>query len=382
MPLLVGGTGLIAATYGLVRLAYGLYLPDVQRDLGLEVGTAGVVSGASSLVYCVAALVGFLSAQTRTRSLVGAAALTAGVGAAGMAASGTAGAFAAFAILGSAGAGLASPALVAVLQRNVPAARQPGAQTTVNAGTGPGLVAAGLLALFLLPDWRAAWFVAGVVTVLAAGLVLLADRGPAARPTGREPLPPRSWFAAHRRPLTAALLLGAGSAAVWNFGRTYLIGAGLPTTVSVLAWVALGLGGVAVMVTAGTMARLPTGVCWLVTAGTMATTSALITVAPSTAWPALTASFAFGWGYTAATGVLIRWTQDIDPDRAPAGTALLFVTLILGQALGAWIIGSLLSWTFPSVGFLVAAGLSVAAALPAVHAGASCAIRPERPRSI
>ncbi|MGQ3160509.1 MAG: hypothetical protein ACT6SA_15490 [Aeromicrobium sp.] len=54
--LVPSGLGLVAATYGLVRLASGLYLPDVQADLGLGVATAGLVSSGASVVYCLGAL--------------------------------------------------------------------------------------------------------------------------------------------------------------------------------------------------------------------------------------------------------------------------------------------------------------------------------------
>ncbi len=41
---IVAGTAFIAATYGLVRLAYGLFLPDIQADLALDSARAGGIS--------------------------------------------------------------------------------------------------------------------------------------------------------------------------------------------------------------------------------------------------------------------------------------------------------------------------------------------------
>jgi sugar phosphate permease len=85
---LVGsGTALIAATYGLVRLAYGLFLPDVQQAIGLGDGPAGWIASGSSVVYCIGALVGFVVAPARPRTAVVLAALTAGLGVGGMAVS-------------------------------------------------------------------------------------------------------------------------------------------------------------------------------------------------------------------------------------------------------------------------------------------------------
>ncbi|WP_108250320.1 MFS transporter [Planctomonas deserti] len=374
LPLVAAGTGLIAATYGLVRLAYGLVLPEVERDLALGVAMAGVVSAGASVVYCAGALLGFLLAARHPRALVLAAALSAATGAGGMALAPTAVAFAVFAIAGSAGAGLASPALVAVLQRNPSTRRSPRAQAIVNAGTGPGLVVAGVLALVLLPDWRLGWGIAAAVTIAAAGAVLLTDRADAgdagdaragdARP--RRPLPPASWYAAHRGVLAAALLMGVGSAAVWTYGRTVLVASGAPAPVSVAAWVALGVGGSAVIATAKGLERLGPRAAWGLTAGVIAVSSAALAVGAGSAALALAACAAFGWGYTAGSGALIAWTTQLDGPRAPAGTALLFVTLILGQALGAAAFGALIPAVGETAAFLVAAVASALAATPAL----------------
>ena len=191
--LVVAGTALIAGTYGLVRLAYGLFLSDVQASLGLTSVQAGYVSSGASVVYGLGAFVG-LVADRRPRLVVLAALTTASLGALGMAlAPGTA-TFVPAAIVSSAGAGLASPALVGVVARNVPAERRDRAQAVVNSGTGPGLVAAGALALVLLPQWRLGFVIGAGLTALAGVLVLVLDRvrppgvegaEPARRSTGR-----------------------------------------------------------------------------------------------------------------------------------------------------------------------------------------------------
>ncbi|KEP75510.1 MFS transporter, partial [Microbacterium sp. SUBG005] len=76
---------LIAATYGLVRLAFGLVLPDAQRDLGFDDALGGAISAGGSALYVVAALVGFVAAARAPRAAVIAASASAAVGAAGMA---------------------------------------------------------------------------------------------------------------------------------------------------------------------------------------------------------------------------------------------------------------------------------------------------------
>lgn len=360
--LVTSGLGLIAATYGLVRLAYGLFLPDVQASLGLGSATSGLVSAGASVAYCLGALAGFVWASRRPRRLVVAAAVSAAAVAAGMAAAPTPWGFAVAAIIGSTGAGLASPALVSIVRRSVTTSDDERQQAVVNAGTGPGLVGAGLLALVLLPDWRLAWYLVAGFTVVVGAAVLLLDRGgDAETDAGRQPLPSRGWWASHRGPITAALLMGAGSAAVWSFGRTHLVAAGAGEQASVLAWIAIGVGGTAVVATAGPVGSLTPRAAWCLT--TLVTGTATVTIGVSTGAAALAACVAFGWGYTAGSGALIAWTTAIDPRHAPAGTSMLFVVLVGGQALGAAALGVAIPATGSSAAFVAAGTVALLAAV-------------------
>jgi predicted MFS family arabinose efflux permease len=367
----VSGLGLIAATYGLLRLAYGLFLPDVQRDLGLRADAAGWVSSGASALYCVGAVAGFLLAARMPRVLVTVATLVAGAGAIAMATAGGAPAFGISTVVASAGAGLASPALVRIVAAQVPQALQGRAQAIVNAGTGPGLVGAGVLALVLLPDWRTAWAVSGAFALAVGALLLVVSRGGTA--ASRSPLPGAPWFAAHRGVLVLALLFGAGSAVVWTYGRSALVEAGASVVVSVSAWIALGIGGAAVVVTArwtnglrqspqhGLRART----LWAVTAGSVAVAVVVLGALPQSTVAALLACAVFGWGYTAATGALIAWTTEIDAERSSAGTSMLFVALVLGQAVGAAGAGALVGAIGFVATFVVGAVVTAASAVPA-----------------
>lgn len=357
--LVVAGLGLIAATYGLVRLAYGLFLPDVQHDLGFGADAGGAVSAGASVLYCVGAVVGFLLAARAARWLVLAAAVSGGVGALVMAAAPTTAVFGAAAVAASAGAGLASPAMVQLVAVRVAPDRRERAQAVVNSGTGPGLVAAGVLALLLLPDWRTAWTVAGAVT-LAIGVLLVVAAGRPER-TSAPALPGRSWFTAQTTPVVVALLFGAGSAVVWTYGRSVLVDAGVPTTLTIVAWTALGAGGAAVAVTARWTSTMSPARQWVLTTAVAAVAVLVLGLLPGVVAVSLAACALFGWGYTAATGALIAWTGAVDPGHAAAGTSVLFVVLVAGQALGAAVAGVLVG-SLGSAGTFVAAAVLVAVA--------------------
>lgn len=339
------GTCFIAATYGLVRLAYGLFLPDMQTDLGIESEQAGYISAGSSLVYCGAAAIGFACAATRPRLLVLFATCTACAGVWGMAGAGDTSAFSVFAVISSAGAGFASPALVTIVGRNVVSETGGRAQSTVNAGTGPGLVGAGVLALALLPEWRLAWIAIGVLTAAFAAAVLMADRKrTSSRAAAGVDGLSRSWLVAHLDILVAATLMGAGSSAVWTYGRSFLVETGIGSEHdTIAAWIALGLGATAVIATARTVSTLQAVDAWALSCTAMAVAITALVLQPPHLSIALVACAVFGWGFTAATSSLIAWTADIDPANSAAGTAMLFVALVFGQAIGAAVLGAVIT---------------------------------------
>lgn len=382
LALTVAGICLIAGTYGLVRLAYGLLLPDIQESVAMSPAVAGYVSSGASAAYCAGALAG-LVASGRPRLLVTAAFATAATGAVGMALSPGTALLVPSAVLASAGAGFASPGLVAVVARNIAEPEAGRAQAVVNSGTGPGLVAAGLLAL-LVPDWRVGFALSAAVTALAGLVVLLLDRGGrhhADRPAG----PARTaggpgeartwpWLVGLRRPLAGALLLGTASAAVWTYGRTHLVSTGTSDTGSVLAWIAIGVGGSATVLTARSLSALAAPTAWMLTTGVTAVAVAALASPQRLTWTVV-ACGVFGWGFVAATSALIAWTGALAPDRAAAGTAVAFVALVLGQAAGSSAAGVLSG----GVGMPATFGLAALAVL--VGAVASRAPLPPRKSS-
>lgn len=363
---LVGGLGLIAVSYGLVRLAYGLFLPDVQDDLGLSASVAGGIASGASAVYCVGAVVGFLLAGRAPRDLVAVAALVAAGGAVGMAAAAGPLGFGIASVVGSAAAGIASPALVRVVAERFAEPDVPRAQAVVNAGTGPGLVVAGVLALVLLPDWRTAWVWSGVAGLVVGAVLLAATGGTAASSTAAPALPGRAWALAHRGVAARALLFGIGSAVVWTYGRATLTAAGTSAALSVTAWIALGIGGAAVVLTARWTARLRARTAWTVTAAPVALAVLVLGLVPEWTAVAIAACAVFGWGYTTATGALIARSTELDAEHADAGTSVLFVALVLGQALGSAAAGKLVGASGYPLAFVAGAVVTAVSAVPGI----------------
>lgn len=364
-PLVIGsGLAFIAVNYGLLRLAYGLFLPDVQAELGFDDAVAGLISSGGSLGYALAAVAALLFGDRRPRTVAVAAGAFALVGAAGMAASPSTAPFAVFAIIGSSAAGLASPALVGIVRGVVSAERTDSAQSVVNSGTGVGVVAAGLLAL-VTPGWREAWVVAAVVTVVVLALLLTGARGTTALAgTVHLDIP---WLRSLVVPGVAAVAMGAGTAVVWTYGRSHLVSAGLSETASIVAWICLGVGGAVAALTAGVLGRRTPRGAWALTVVVAGAGSAALGLAASLPVVPLIACAVFGWSYTAATGALIAWAGRLDASRSAAGTAVLFVALVLGQSLGSAVAGGVTALVGIPAVFVGAGVLTAAAAVVSIR---------------
>ena len=169
-----------------------------------------------------------------------------------------------------------------------------------------------------------------------------------------------AWVRALAVPALAALLLGTASAAVWTFGRTQVVAGGAGDATSTLAWIALGAGGALTVLTAGRLAAWPATRAWTVSA--LVTAGATAAVGAGSTPVAVAACAVFGWGFVAASSALIVWAGELVPERAAPGTALLFVTLVLGQAVGSAAAGALAGWWGLTAAFLVLAVVGLAGA--------------------
>ncbi len=365
---LVGGLGLIAVSYGLVRLAYGLFLPDVQDDLGLSASVAGGIASGASAVYCVGAVLGFLLAGRTPRVLVAVAALVAAGGAIGMSTAAGPVWFGIASVVGSASAGIASPALVRIIAERFAEPDVPRAQAVVNAGTGPGLVVAGMLALVLLPDWRTAWAWSGAAG-LVVGAVLLAATGGHHRttdtgsPTPTLPGAPGRWRTAVSPPGHSS----SASAPRWS-GRTVgrpspLRGPrrrspsspGSPSAPVVQPWCSPPMDRPAAG-THGVDAHRRPGRA----GGGGARTRAAVARGGDRGVRGVRV------GYTSATGALIARSAELDAEHAAAGTSVLFVALVLGQAVGSAAAGMLVDTSGYPIAFVAEAAVTAASAVPVV----------------
>ncbi len=335
------GTLLIASTYGMARFGVGLFAPRLVTErpgLGAVVGWA---AAAQFVSYSVAAAVVARTADRRPRAALVAAGVTASVGCAGVATTASAGWLVVLVFVGGTGAGLASPALVRVVDAVVEPARAATAQSLVNTGTAVGVVVAGVLAL-AVPSVAAAWWaMAAINAAAAAGLLVLVGRQDVGTRAG--PGTTHDWRALVV-PALAAAVVGIGSALVWTYGPLVATRSGPVAEARVgLLWIALGIGGLLGPLTGRLVAVAGLRGAWVasVAAVVLAHVALGSALGLGLAWPTYVAMAAFGAGYMCLSGALILWARREWPDAAGRGTSLLFVALAVGQALGAVVLDPL-----------------------------------------
>jgi predicted MFS family arabinose efflux permease len=367
--LVAAGTGVIAVTYGLIRFGYGLHLPTFTAEFTLPAAVAGGIAAAGFAGYCLTALLAQrLIASGQPRRTLWTACAVAAAGALVVAAAWSPASLAVGVVVAGSAAGAASPALVAAVAATVPAASEDRAQAVVNSGTGVGVVAGGLLAAALAAQWRLLWAgfaVAAVLVTWATDRRTIWPTAPASSAPGAER--PWAYLAALRPALLAAALAGAGSAAVWTFGRDLLTTAGnLPSATTALLWSVLGGAGVLGAASGDLVHRLGLHLAWATTATGMAAATALLALWPGSVPLAATALAAFGGGYVALSGVLIAYATRTTPHQVAGSTAALFIALTAGQALGAAVLGAVAASSL-TTSFLTAATLVLLSSLAAAR---------------
>ena len=324
-----------------------MFLPRIDIDLGLGASLSGVISGGSFLGYCCAIVFSaWATERYGARGVAVAAAMVAAIGMAGIAWAPAPQWLAAAVLLAGTSTGLASPPLAAAVAAAVPPARQDATNTAINAGTSAGVALSGPVALVLAGQWRLAFGTFAVIAVLLAAAVAHVLPKTSFLPETRRDNPPDGpppLGGPMRRLIGAAFLMGAASTALWSFGGQLVkLRLGWNSTGTGLLWISIGAGGIAgawagALVARFGMHRVHRVFLAFMSAGILAVGSGL-------AIPvlALLGGALFGAAYMMLTGVYLVWGVKALSERPATGLTIGFLSIAVGQTVGAALFGLLL----------------------------------------
>ena len=334
--LVAAAFALTALSYGLARFAYGLLLPQIRADLGLDVTEAGWIGGSAFATYCAGIVLAFFCngrLSPRAITLLAGLAATAGLGIVVLASSGL------YLGLGIALAGLStgltSPPLASAVSMQFSGKNRPKANAVINAGTAAGIVFSGMAAMMAAGAWRelyALFALLGAATTLWLWFAI--------PPRLSDDSPKGFTLAVLTRPgvfalCCSAFLMGVSSTAIWTFGADLLRGElGFTDANIAWAWIALGVAGISGSLTGVLTNRYGKWrVHMFALIGVALGTIGLVAATFSPAY-GYAAMGIFGAAYIVSSGAYLIQGIDLLPDRPDLGLGVPFLVLALGQTAG------------------------------------------------
>ena len=339
----IGATGfaLIAVCYGFARFAFGLFLPQIDSELGIGTSLGGVISGGSFASYCIAIVASaILTERLGARAVAVLAALVAAVGMAGIALAPSPLILAVAVMISGSSTGLASPPLAAAVAAAVGKGRRNLTNTVINAGVSAGVALSGPIALAMTGQWRLAF---GAFAVLALVLAIVAAIALPKASGSRGPggLPPMTGKLLCL--VCASFLMGAASTALWSFGGqivAQILDWG--TTGTGLLWTCIGIGGLLGGFAGTLVGKFGLDHVHRAFLGLMAVSILAVGLGLGPV-PTLVGGAIFSAAYVMLTGVYLVWGIHALPDRPATGLMIGFLTIAVGQTVGAPLFGFLMA---------------------------------------
>ncbi|MFD1137117.1 MFS transporter [Paenibacillus urinalis] len=354
--------GMIAVTYALARLSFGLFLPNISDSLGLSESEGGIVGSTAYVSYSLALLISsFLIERAGQYKVNLIAGMTAVLGLLGIAASQSFLHLVISMLVAGLGSGLASPALSQMAQHTLSNKELDQGNTWINSGTSVGVILTGPVVLLFTEHWRLSYYFFAFIAVIVwiwNYLVIPSDQDKKSSARSQT-----KWLSAINKAkflIAASLVIGISSSIYWTFSRSFITSEyGFTTNESVVFWIILGIAGILGGFAGGFIQRLGLARSYRLLLVVMLISILLLTV-PNQVTVYISAGL-FGSTYIFLTGLFIVWATRIFSILPALGVSLSFLALGIGQSLGSLIAGSTIEMTSYPFSFTLFAGLGIIA---------------------
>ncbi|MFJ7746576.1 MFS transporter [Peribacillus sp. NPDC097295] len=351
---------MIAVTYALARLSFGLFLPNISNTLGLRESDGGFVGSTGYVSYSLALFISsFIIKKLGQRKVNNLAGLTAVIGLLGIA---TANSFVHLAIavfVAGIGSGLASPALSQMATNMFTREKLDQANTWINSGTSFGIIFTGPIVLLFTEQWRLSFFFFSFIAVIV--LIWNYYIIPSNKDQKEDSYDNTNWLSVIKRAkflITASLIIGICSSIFWTFSRSFITTEyNMTTKESVVFWIVMGAAGIVGGVAGGLIQRVGLGWSYRLILLVLLGSIAMLNLSDDV-FVYISAGL-FGISYILITGLFIVWATRVFKNSPAKGVSLSFLSLGIGQSLGSFFAGKTIEMTSYPFGFTLFAILGI-----------------------
>ncbi|WP_035711487.1 MFS transporter [Salibacterium aidingense] len=353
------GITMIAVAYGLARFSYGLLLPNISTDLGMNPSTSGVISSLFYFAYCFAIVFATVyTTEKGPRGMILAAGASACLGLFVMAFSPNVWLLGTGVLLAGASTGFVSPPYGAAISLWLPENQQGKANTWINSGTSIGLALSGAGALVLASEWRITYFIYAGIALFALIWNAKAVPPPEKNPPVRLEKGKFSFRGVEGAvPLIiCSIVLGISTAAFWTFSVDFISSTNAYTSgEQSIFWILIGTFGILGGFSGSLIEKMGLPFAYKWACFVIGTASLVLACFPDQ-WPlAFLSAALFGASYIFITGVLMVWGIRVFISNASLGIGTPFLLLAVGQVFGSSVAGMLIgslnfTWTFAIYG--------------------------------
>lgn len=348
------GIAMIATIYGLGRFSFGLFLPDISKDLHLSASSSGIISSLFYLSYCFTIIYATLrTAKTGPKYMIMLASLLVILGLITISIASNALTLSLGVIFAGASSGLISPPYGYAISLWIKWEQQGKANTWINSGTSIGLVFTGITAMLVFIDWRSVYLIYGIIAILITVwnffIIPSLKHNININPGSLNILD----ISASKRIIFASTILGISTAPYWTFSKSYVQNTDhySPIALSIF-WILIGVAGVLGSISGRMIDQYGLKFSYFLGVILMAAASILLALTPFIWIVPFLASLLFGASYIFITGVLLVWGVKLFVKNASLGIGIPFLMLAVGQVIGSVLAGPIveqLGYTFTFV---------------------------------
>ncbi len=360
MRLSLAGFAATAVTFGPARNGYGLFLPYFREEFELSTVLLGLIASGLYLGYLLAlCAVGLLASRIGPLSFISAGLVSAALGMTLVALSPNVPLLAAGVVLAGSSAGWSWAPYNDAVAHLVTQHRRGRVLSIISTGTTFGILAAGLSALLVGSDWRAAWLAFAGAAVIALVPNVRALKGLSNQiSAGVSNLAWRDLVRAESVPLfVVAVSFGVVSAFYFSFAVDLVVSTGISRTFAgPVLYTFIGVAGACGLFAGDAVDRFGMKRILLVTLVCLGTAALVLSISPSS-WVAIGLSASlYGAGVMVMSALLSIWSSSVFAARPSVGFSATLVVFGLGLTLGPVTLGALANPFSLETAFLVSSG--------------------------